>query len=67
MAPEITPGERFVHMIETMFGLARLGYTNRDLHNDGIESPDRTDGPPSPPFDRIPERCRRLCPRTPDS
>jgi quercetin dioxygenase-like cupin family protein len=25
---EITPGERFAHMIETMFGLARLGYTN---------------------------------------
>ncbi len=25
---EITPGERFAHMIETMFGLARLGHTN---------------------------------------
>lgn len=25
---EITPGERFVHMIETFFGLARLGYTD---------------------------------------
>jgi hypothetical protein len=25
---EITPGERFVHMLETMFALARLGYTN---------------------------------------
>jgi quercetin dioxygenase-like cupin family protein len=25
---EITPGERFGHMIETLFGLARLGYTN---------------------------------------
>jgi Cupin domain len=25
---EITPGERFTHMIETMFGLARLGHTN---------------------------------------
>jgi len=25
---EITPGERFLHMIETFFGLARLGYTN---------------------------------------
>jgi mannose-6-phosphate isomerase-like protein (cupin superfamily) len=25
---EITPGERFVHMIETFFGLARLGHTN---------------------------------------
>jgi quercetin dioxygenase-like cupin family protein len=24
---EITPGERFVHMIETFFGLARLGHT----------------------------------------
>jgi len=23
-----TPGERFVHMIETLFGLARLGHTN---------------------------------------
>ena len=23
---EVTPGERFVHMIETMFGLARLGH-----------------------------------------
>jgi len=26
---EITPGERFVHLIETLFGLARLGYTDR--------------------------------------
>ena len=26
---EITPGERFLHMIETFFGLARLGYTDR--------------------------------------
>jgi quercetin dioxygenase-like cupin family protein len=25
---EITPGERFSHMIETFFGLARLGHTN---------------------------------------
>jgi quercetin dioxygenase-like cupin family protein len=25
---EITPGERFGHMIETLFGLARLGHTN---------------------------------------
>ena len=25
---EITPGERFAHMIETMFGLARLGHVN---------------------------------------
>jgi quercetin dioxygenase-like cupin family protein len=25
---EITPGDRFAHMIETMFGLARLGHTN---------------------------------------
>ncbi len=25
---EITPGDRFGHMIETMFGLARLGYVN---------------------------------------
>ncbi len=25
---EITPGERFLHMIETFFGLARLGYTD---------------------------------------
>ena len=25
---EITPGERFAYMIETMFGLARLGNTN---------------------------------------
>jgi hypothetical protein len=25
---EIIPGERFAHMIETMFGLARLGHTN---------------------------------------
>jgi quercetin dioxygenase-like cupin family protein len=24
---EVTPGERFAHMIETLFGLARLGYT----------------------------------------
>jgi quercetin dioxygenase-like cupin family protein len=26
---EVTPGERFAHMIETLFGLATLGYTNR--------------------------------------
>ena len=26
---EITPGERFVRVIETFFGLARLGYTDR--------------------------------------
>lgn len=26
---EITPGERFMHMIETFFGLARLGHTDR--------------------------------------
>jgi quercetin dioxygenase-like cupin family protein len=26
---EITPGERFVHMIETLFGLAREGHVNR--------------------------------------
>lgn len=26
---EITPGERFVHVIETFFGLARLGHTDR--------------------------------------
>jgi quercetin dioxygenase-like cupin family protein len=25
---EITPGERFAHMAETLFGLARLGHTN---------------------------------------
>jgi quercetin dioxygenase-like cupin family protein len=25
---EVTPGERFAHMIETFFGLARLGYTD---------------------------------------
>jgi quercetin dioxygenase-like cupin family protein len=25
---EITPGERFLHMIETLLGLARLGHTN---------------------------------------
>jgi quercetin dioxygenase-like cupin family protein len=25
---EVTPGERFAYMIETMFGLARLGHTN---------------------------------------
>jgi quercetin dioxygenase-like cupin family protein len=31
---EITPGERFMHMIETFFGLARLGHTdNRGLPN----------------------------------
>ena len=23
---EVTPGERFAHMLETLFGLARLGY-----------------------------------------
>lgn len=32
---EITPGLRFAHMIETFFGLARLGYTNRK----GMPSP----------------------------
>lgn len=26
---EITPGERFLHMIETLFGLAREGHVNR--------------------------------------
>jgi quercetin dioxygenase-like cupin family protein len=26
---EITPGHRFVHMVETFFGLARLGHTDR--------------------------------------
>jgi len=26
---EITPGERFTHMIETLFGLAREGHVNR--------------------------------------
>jgi quercetin dioxygenase-like cupin family protein len=26
---EITPGGRFVHLIETLFGLARLGHTDR--------------------------------------
>ena len=25
---QVTPGDRFVHMIETFFGLARLGHTN---------------------------------------
>jgi quercetin dioxygenase-like cupin family protein len=25
---EVTPGERFSHMLETLFGLARLGHTN---------------------------------------
>ena len=25
---EVTPGERFLHMIETLFGLGRLGYTD---------------------------------------
>ena len=32
---EITPGERFVHMIEIFFGLARLGYTD----SKGIPNP----------------------------
>jgi mannose-6-phosphate isomerase-like protein (cupin superfamily) len=31
---EVTPGERFLHMIETFFGLARLGYTD----NNGMPS-----------------------------
>jgi quercetin dioxygenase-like cupin family protein len=26
---EVTPGERFSHMVETLFGLARLGHTNK--------------------------------------
>src|SRR6476660_1721214 len=26
---EITPGERFVHLIETLFGLAREGHVNK--------------------------------------
>lgn len=25
---EVTPGDRFIHMIETLFGLARLGHTD---------------------------------------
>jgi quercetin dioxygenase-like cupin family protein len=33
---EITPGERFAHMIETLFGLARLGRTNAK----GMPNPD---------------------------
>jgi mannose-6-phosphate isomerase-like protein (cupin superfamily) len=32
---QITPGERFVHMIETFFGLARLGHTD----NKGMPDP----------------------------
>jgi quercetin dioxygenase-like cupin family protein len=32
---EVTPGERFGHMIETLFGLARLGYTDAK----GLPSP----------------------------
>jgi hypothetical protein len=32
---EITPGERFAHMIETLYGLARLGHTN----DKGMPSP----------------------------
>jgi hypothetical protein len=32
---EITPGERFAHMIETFFGLARLGHVN----NKGMPNP----------------------------
>jgi len=32
---EFTPGERFVHMIETLFGLAREGHTNEK----GMPSP----------------------------
>jgi hypothetical protein len=27
-AVEVTPGGRFAHMIETFFGLARLGHTD---------------------------------------
>ena len=31
---EVTPGERFSHMVETLFGLARLGYTdNKGMPN----------------------------------
>ena len=32
---EVTPGERFLHMIETFFGLARLGHTD----GNGMPSP----------------------------
>jgi quercetin dioxygenase-like cupin family protein len=32
---EVTPGERFLHMIETFYGLARLGHTDRK----GMPSP----------------------------
>ena len=32
---EVTPGERFLHMIETFFGLARLGHTD----SKGMPSP----------------------------
>ena len=28
MRVEVTPGERFIHMIETFFGLARVGHTD---------------------------------------
>jgi quercetin dioxygenase-like cupin family protein len=27
---EVTPGERFSHMVETLFGLARLGHTDNN-------------------------------------
>jgi hypothetical protein len=34
---EVTPGERFVHMIETFYGLARLGYTDRQGMPDPLQ------------------------------
>lgn len=34
---EVTPGERFIHMIETLFGLARLGHTNAKGKPDSLQ------------------------------
>jgi hypothetical protein len=34
---EATPGERFVHMLETLFGLAQLGHTNSNGTPDPLQ------------------------------
>ncbi len=34
---EITPGERFAHMIETLFGLAREGHVNKRGMSDALQ------------------------------
>src|SRR5262249_11036357 len=49
---EITPGERFVYMIETFFGLARLGHTDREGH--AVSAATRTECTGIQRCDRLP-------------